>query len=191
MKKVGLFFGSFNPIHIGHLALANYMLEFENQDEIWFVVSPQNPFKKSNELLSADLRTEMVRLATQGQNRYHAEDIELSLPKPSYTIDTLNALKQKHPQYQFSIIMGADNIIRFQHWKEADKIAGHYPIFVYPRVGYQVDENELPELCKLTQAPIIEIASSDIREWIKDGKQTPYLIPESVFKFIQDNCLYQ
>ncbi|WP_439183566.1 nicotinate (nicotinamide) nucleotide adenylyltransferase [Carboxylicivirga taeanensis] len=191
MKKVGLFFGSFNPIHIGHLALANYMLEFENQDEVWFVVSPQNPFKETDELISAPIRVEMVRLATQKHEKYRVEDIELSLPKPSYTIDTLNALNRKYPQHQFSIIMGADNIMRFKQWKQADRIAGHYPVFVYPRIGYQVNEQELPHKCKLTQAPIIEIASSDIRQWIKDGRQTPYLVPEPVFSFIQNKQLYQ
>lgn len=191
MKNIGLFFGSFNPIHIGHLALANYMLEFENQDEIWFVVSPQNPFKEAGELINTELRIEMVRQATLGQTNYRVEDIELSLPTPSYTIDTLQALKLKYPDCRFSIIMGADNILRFQHWKEVDKIAGHYPVFVYPRVGFPVSERELPAKCKLTQAPIIEIASSDIRKWIKDGKQIPYLIPESVFNFIKENNLYQ
>lgn len=191
MKKIGLFFGSFNPIHIGHLALANYMLEFEQQDEIWFVVSPQNPFKSENELLSPKIRLEMVRLATQEHTHYRAEDIELSLPKPSYTIDTLKALKARHSDCVFSIIMGADNILRFEHWKSAKEITANHQLLIYPRHGYVINTSELPANSKITEAPIIEVASSDIRRWIKEGKQTPFLIPEKVFAFIQDKKLYQ
>ena len=191
MKKVGLFFGSFNPIHIGHLALANYMLEFENQDEIWFVVSPQNPFKRNDHLISANIRLEMVSLATDKQTSYRAEDIELSLPIPSYTIDTLKALKKKHSNCTFSIIMGADNVLRLDQWKSADEIIKEHCILVYPRSGYPVDNSSLPFNCKLTNAPMIEIASSDIRKWISEGKNTPYLLPETVFNYIQSKGLYK
>ncbi|MCT4646652.1 MAG: nicotinate (nicotinamide) nucleotide adenylyltransferase [Carboxylicivirga sp.] len=191
MKKVGLFFGSFNPLHIGHLALANYMLEFENQDEIWFVVSPQNPFKRSEDLLQTDLRIEMVRLATNEQSSYRVEDIELGLPIPSYTIDTLQALKLKYNNCSFSIIMGADNILRINQWKSADEIINNHSILVYPRPGYPVNVNDLPVNCKLTEAPMVEIASSDIRKWIKEGRKLPYLLPQAVYRFIQSMGLYQ
>ncbi len=191
MASIGLFFGSFNPIHIGHLALANYMLAFEKLDEIWFVVSPQNPFKKANDLLSAEHRIEMVRCATQNQTNYRVEDIELSLPVPSYTIDTLKALKTKHPQHQFSIIMGADNILRLEKWKAAEEIIQHHQLFVYPRLGYTVDESQLPPNCQLTQAPLIELASTDIRSWIKAGKKVPFIVPAGVFEYIQQHHLYQ
>jgi len=190
LKQIGLFFGSFNPIHIGHLALANYMVEFETIDEVWFVVSPQNPFKKSAELLDASVRIKMVELATQGQSNYKAEDIELSLPTPSFTINTLKALSQKHPDNKFTIIMGADNILRFHHWKAYEEIEVNYPILVYPRPNSKIDTKRLPENCKVTDAPLIEIASSSIRQWIKEGKSTPFLIPEKVFQFIQERNLY-
>ncbi|MCU4156027.1 nicotinate-nucleotide adenylyltransferase [Carboxylicivirga sp. A043] len=191
MKSVGLFFGSFNPIHIGHLALANYMLAFEDLDEIWFVVSPQNPFKKADDLLSAEHRIEMVRLAIQHQKSYRVEAIELSLPVPSYTIDTLKALEGKHPNCQFSIIMGADNIVRFNKWKAADEIMDKHQLLVYPRLGYSINDGQLPANCKLTNAPLVELASTDIRSWIKVGKEVPYLIPEVAFEYIKTNNLYK
>jgi nicotinate-nucleotide adenylyltransferase len=191
MKSVGLFFGSFNPIHIGHLALANYMLAFENLDEIWFVVSPQNPFKKVDDLLGAEHRVEMVRRATKDQNQYRVEDIELTLPIPSYTIDTLKALERKHSNCQFSIIMGADNILRIDKWKAADEIINNHQILVYPRLGYDVNESQLPANCQLTKAPLVELASTEIRRWIKAGKAIPFLIPAGVFDYIQQHNLYQ
>ncbi|MBK3518327.1 nicotinate (nicotinamide) nucleotide adenylyltransferase [Carboxylicivirga marina] len=190
MQSVGLFFGSFNPIHIGHLALANYMHEFEGLSEIWFVVSPLNPFKKADDLLDSEQRIEMVRLATEEQKTYRAEDIELSLPIPSYTIDTLNALTKRYPEKKFSIIMGADNIIRFNKWKSAEEIISNYNILIYPRPGYHLDAKQLPNNCKLSNAPLVEIASSDIRQWIKEGKSTPYLVPERVFEYIKEHKLY-
>ncbi|MBR8537634.1 nicotinate-nucleotide adenylyltransferase [Carboxylicivirga sediminis] len=190
MKQVGLFFGSFNPIHIGHLALANYMLEFENIEEIWFVVSPQNPFKNADELLSAEQRLEMVCIATQKEPKYRAEDIELSLPIPSYTIDTLKALEKKYTDCCFSIIMGADNIARFEHWKSAEEIIANHRIYVYPRHGTNLHSHTLTHNCKITAAPLIEIASSDIRQWIKEGKQTPFFLPAKVFEYIQSKGLY-
>lgn len=191
MKEVGLFFGSFNPIHIGHLALANYIREFENLDEVWFVVSPQNPFKQSSELLDAELRLKMVDLATQDQENYKAIDIELQLPTPSYTIKTLDALKSQYTNCQFSIIMGADNAQRLHHWKSYDEIISEHQILIYPRAGYIIDEEILHHNARLTKAPLVEMASSNIREWIRDGKETPYLIPERVYNFIQQKNLYR
>ncbi len=190
MKQTGLFFGSFNPIHIGHLALANYMVEFEGLDEVWFVLSPQNPFKEKSDLLDASLRIKMVKLATEEQERYRVEDIELSLPTPSYTIDSLKALENKYPGHQFTIIMGADNLLRLHHWKAYEEIAGNYAILVYPRPNCNVDINTLPKHCKLTNAPQIEVASSDIRQWLKEGKSIPFIIPGKVFQFIKDQDLY-
>ncbi|MCG8579261.1 MAG: nicotinate-nucleotide adenylyltransferase [Bacteroidales bacterium] len=191
MKSVGLFFGSFNPIHIGHLALANYMLAFEDLDEIWFVVSPLNPFKKAGDLLSAEHRVEMVHLATQNQKQYRVEDIELSLPIPSYTIDTLKALKERHSNCRFSIIMGADNILRFDQWKSADEIIKNSQLLVYPRRNYDIAKSQLPANCKITNAPVVELASTEIRSWIKAGKQVPFLIPEAAFEYIKQHKLYQ
>ncbi|WP_430812329.1 MULTISPECIES: nicotinate (nicotinamide) nucleotide adenylyltransferase [unclassified Carboxylicivirga] len=190
MRHIGLFFGSFNPIHIGHLALANYMLAFESLQEVWFVVSPQNPFKQKEDLLDAHLRVEMVRRATQHQKAYKVEDIELQLPTPSYTIDTLRALKKAHKQTEFSIIMGADNIQKFDKWKAADEILANHRLLIYPRPGYSVDTATLPDGCKLTNAPQIELASSDLRQWLKAGTELPFLIPECVMDFIKAKGLY-
>jgi len=189
-KQIGLFFGSFNPIHIGHLALANYMIECESIEEVWFVVSPQNPFKSSDDLVDASLRIKMVELATSNTPGYRAEDIELSLPTPSYTIDTLSALRQKYPNCEFSIIMGADNIVNFDRWKCASEIAENHNLLVYPRPEFKTDNILLPERCKITQAPLIEISSTEIRHWIRSGKEIPYLVPEKVYEFIQSNKLY-
>ncbi|WP_430814690.1 nicotinate (nicotinamide) nucleotide adenylyltransferase [Carboxylicivirga sp. RSCT41] len=191
MRSVGLFFGSFNPIHIGHLALANYMLAFEDLDEIWFVVSPQNPFKKTDDLLGAEHRVEMVRRATKKQENYRVEDIELSLPIPSYTIDTLKALNSRHANCRFSIIMGADNILNFNKWKAADEIIKNSRLLVYPRRNYTIKEKDLPANCKLTNAPLVELASTEIRSWIKAGKMIPFLIPEAAFEYIKQHKLYQ
>ena len=191
MKQIGLFFGSFNPIHIGHLALANFMVEFEAIDEVWFVVSPQNPFKKQSDLLDTPLRIKMVKMATSNEPQYKVEDIELSLPTPSYTIDTLRALSSQHTNCEFTIIMGADNILRFHHWKAHEEIAESYKLLVYPRPNITIKTSTLPKHCKLTEAPLFEIASSDIRQWIKSGKSTPYLLPEKVHQFIKDMKLYR
>lgn len=191
MKQIGLFFGSFNPIHIGHLALANYMVEFETIEEVWFVVSPQNPFKQKNDLLDTKLRIKMVELATTGQPAYRAEDIELSLPIPSYSIDSLKALEEKYPDCQFTLIMGADNILRFHHWKCYEEIAAKYPVLVYPRPNFKPDNSTIPPRCKITKAPLIEVSSSEIRQWIKDGKAAPYLLPQKVYQFIKQHGLYQ
>ncbi len=191
MRQIGLFFGSFNPIHIGHLALANYMAEFEGLDEVWFVVSPQNPFKETNGLIDARHRLNMVTRAIQDYPKIKAEAIELSLPIPSYTIDTLRALSQIHPTHQFHIIMGEDNIHHIHRWKEADQLVGHFPILVYPRKDYKIDSDHLPPHCKITQAPMVEIASSDIRVWIQAGKELPFFVSTPVMDYIKEHQLYQ
>ena len=191
MQQVGLFFGSFNPIHIGHLALANYMAEFEGLDEVWFVVSPQNPFKQADELIDADHRLNMVRQAIQKYPKLKAEALELSLPVPSYTIDTLRTLSEIHPTHQFHIIMGEDNIHHIHRWKEANKLVGHFPLLVYPRLGYKINNDQLPPLCKVTEAPVVEMASSDIRGWIKSGKELPFFVSTPVMAYIKEHNLYQ
>lgn len=193
MKQIGLFFGSFNPIHIGHLALANYMCEFENMDEVWLVVSPQNPFKSNADLAETDQRIKMAELATKGHDKIRVETIETTLPVPSYTINTLEALQKIHNDCFFNIIMGADNIQNIHRWKDADMILSNYCIYVYPRLGYSTNdiEIELPLSCKITKAPIIEISSSQIRQWLKAGKTIPYFTPEAIISFIKENNLYQ
>ena len=133
MKKIGLFFGSFNPIHIGHLILANYILENSDMDELWFVVSPQNPFKDKKSLLADHNRLDMVQLAVKNYPKMRASNVEFSLPKPSYTIDTLTYLKEKYPNYSFALIMGEDNLDSLPKWKNAEKLMSDYQIIVYPR----------------------------------------------------------
>ena len=133
--RIGLFFGSFNPVHIGHLAIANYLVEFGNIDQLWFVVSPHNPHKKKENLLHDYDRLEMMQIAIRNEHRFRVCDVEFRLPKPSYTIDTLTHLSEKYPDHSFSIIMGSDNIVNFHRWKNYDQILKNYGILVYPRPG--------------------------------------------------------
>ena len=194
MKKVGLFFGSFNPIHIGHLILANYILENTNMDELWFVVSPQNPFKEKKSLLKDHNRLDMVQLAIKNYPKMRASNIEFSLPKPSYTIDTLTYLKEKYPNYLFSLIMGEDNLTNLHKWKNYETLINHYQIIVYPRIG----ESEKPEKdiidCEniaLVNAPIIELSATEIRQMIKDGKNTRPMLPPEVFDYLDGSSFYK
>ncbi|MFK8039664.1 MAG: nicotinate (nicotinamide) nucleotide adenylyltransferase [Crocinitomicaceae bacterium] len=198
-KTVGLFFGSFNPIHVGHLILANHFANHTNLDEVWFVVSPQNPHKNKASLLDEKHRLAMVREAVEDNPKLKASNIEFGLPKPSYTIDSLAYLKEKHPTYQFAIIMGEDNLRSFHKWKNYEVILEKYPIFIYPRV-YTVQEqkaetktNELqnhPNI-QLIDAPLMKISSSFIRRSIKDKKDIRYLVSEPVFKYLDEMNFYK
>ncbi len=190
MIKTGLFFGSFNPIHIGHLAVANYMIEFENLDEVRFVVSPQNPFKKKDDLLDASLRLQMATIATKHHPAIHTENIELELPAPSYTSNTLKALQTKYPNHEFSIIMGADNLQNIHKWKDAAFILENFSILIYPRPGFKIDTNEYPTNCKITEAPMIDISSTQLRNWIANNKEIPYFTTPEVQNFIHYHKLY-
>jgi len=190
-KLTGLFFGSFNPIHIGHLALANYMLEFTEIDELWFVVSPQNPLKQKASLAPDYHRLEMVKLALEENYKMRVCDIEFKMPKPSYTIDTLTYLSEKYPSKKFSIIMGADNLKSFNKWKNFEIILNSYKIFIYPRLGYNSNNNEYKGNIKFTEAPIIEISSTFIRDAIKNGKNIRYFLNEKVFDYVNDCRLYK
>ncbi|MCU4164842.1 nicotinate (nicotinamide) nucleotide adenylyltransferase [Carboxylicivirga caseinilyticus] len=191
MMQIGLFFGSFNPIHAGHLALANYMCEFEEMDEVWFVVSPQNPFKSKADLIDTNHRLNMTQLATSEYSKFKVVDIETQLPIPSYTIDTLTELHKRHKNCIFNLIMGADNIQNIQRWKDGDRILSDYCILVYPRTGYSTENLEVPLSVKYTDAPVIEISSTKIRTWLKEGKQLPYFITPVVLEYIELNKLYQ
>lgn len=188
--KVGLYFGSFNPIHIGHLIIANYVLNEVEIDKIWFIVSPQNPFKESKTLLNEFDRLHLVRLAVETYNRLKASDIEFSLPKPSYTSNTLTFLSEKYPDYEFSIIMGSDSFQNLKKWKNAESIINNYPILVYKRLGFEI----LDDLIKSTiilNAPIIEVSASQIRENIKLGKSIRYLVPEVIREEIETRQFYK
>ena len=184
--KVGIFCGSFNPIHIGHLALANYLCEFEGLDELWFMVTPHNPIKRSDELWNDEFRLQLVKSAVEGYPKFKASDFEFKLPKPSYTINTLNKLRSVYPDCEFQLIIGSDNRHLFPRWKQSEEIIANYPILVYPRLGYPVDTNELPQGVRITQAPIFEVSSTFIRHALKEGKDIRYLLHPNVYQQIKE-----
>ena len=189
-KKVGLFFGSFNPIHVGHLIIANYMANYTDLDEVWFVVSPQNPFKEKKSLANMFDRLEMVNLAIEGADNLYASDIEFSLPKPSYTIDTLTYLAEKHPTKAFTLIMGEDNLVGFPKWKNADILLRDYRIMVYPRPGYDGGELKSHPSITMTDTPLMELSSTFLRKAIKEQKIVKFFIPDQVLEFIDKKGLY-
>ncbi|HBS88004.1 MAG: nicotinic acid mononucleotide adenylyltransferase [Bacteroidetes bacterium GWF2_38_335] len=187
---IGLYFGSFNPIHIGHLAIANYMVEFGNMDQLWFVVSPQNPLKNKVSLLEDYHRYELVFRAVEDDSRFRASNIEFSLPKPSYTIDTLTYLKEKYPKNKFVLIMGADNYTTIDKWKNYTEILDNYKIVVYPRKGIII-KDFIHSNVFISDAPLMEISSSFIREAIKNGKDIRYFVPEKAWKYIDEMNFYR
>ncbi len=188
--KIGLFFGSFNPIHIGHLIVANVMLSSTDLEQIWFVVSPQNPFKKNKSLLHEFDRLDMVEKAILDNNRFRAIDIEFSMPKPSYTIDTLIRLQEKYPQHHFKLIIGEDNLAQFPKWKNAEKIIEYFGLYVYPRPN--ADESPLKNHAqvRLVNAPLLDISATFIRESLKKGQSIRYMVPEAVEEFILRKKFY-
>lgn len=189
--KTGLFFGSFNPVHIGHLAIANYMLEFTDMDELWMIVSPHNPFKTINSLASEYDRIKMVELAIGKNHRISASDIEFRLPKPSYTIDTLTYLGERNPTKEFVLIIGSDNLDSFHKWKNYEEILKNYQIYVYPRLGSGLGKYSDYGNIRLVNAPTIEVSSSFIRESIKSGKDIRYFLNSEVYQYIQQNNFYK
>jgi nicotinate-nucleotide adenylyltransferase len=188
--KIGLFFGSFNPIHHGHLIIANLIIEHTELDQIWFVVSPQSPFKKKGSLLKEQDRLYLVQLAIEDNPNFRATDIEFRMPKPSYTIDTLVYLKEKYPQHTFSLIMGEDNINQIDNWKNGKIIKREHTIYVYKR---DVENTQIynDEKIKTLNFPYLDISATYIRTLIKDKKSAKYLLPEKVWKYIEDYKLYR
>lgn len=189
--KTGILSGSFNPIHTGHLILAQYMAEYEGLDEVWFVVSPQNPMKHQSVLINEKLRLEMVELAIKKNTRFKCCDIEYKLPVPSYTINTLNELEKKYPERKFSLIIGADNWLIFNRWKDAENILSRFSILIYPRTGYKIEKLPSHPNVKLTTAPCIEISSTFIRSAIAEKKDMNFFLPENVYKYILGKDLYK
>lgn len=187
--RVGLFFGSFNPIHVGHLMLAQYMVNFADVDEVWLVVSPQNPFKQDVELADTQHRLNMARLAVGDNEKIKISEVELSLPKPSYTIDTLRALEKEYPEIEFSIIMGADNLLGLNRWKEAETLLSRYRIIVYPRPGYEAKEPEGAHI-EIVDAPQVDISSTQLRRWIGEGRSVLYFTNDKVIEYFSQNNLY-
>lgn len=189
-ERIGLFFGSFNPIHLGHLIIANYILENTDLNKIWFIVSPQNPLKNTNDLLDDTIRLKLVRLAIKSNNKFKASDIEFKLSKPSYTINTLKYLKSKHKTKDFVLIVGEDNLDSFEKWKDYREILNDYELYVYPRTNSKANKNLNFQNIHKINAPLIEISSTYIRENIKLNKSIRYLLPEVVRKEIEKNNYY-
>lgn len=189
--KIGLYFGTFNPIHIGHMAIANYMVEFTEIQQLWFVVSPQNPFKEEKRLLKDYHRLEMVNRAIDNDDRFRASGIEFKLPRPSYTIDTLTYLQEAHPNHEFYMIMGSDNLKHFHKWKNADLILQNHQILVYPRPGDPIQDQPLHPRIHPVNAPLMEISASFIRQAIAAGKNINYFIPPKAYQYLQEMNFYR
>lgn len=187
--NIGLYFGSFNPIHHGHLIIANHILNECRVDEIWFVVSPQNPFKETSSLLNEQHRLNLVKIAIDNTARMRTSNIEFGLPKPSYTIDTLIYLEEKYPQHRFYLVMGSDGFQNIDKWKNADQILKNYPIIIYKRPGFEVIEKKGSSVT-VVDAPLLEISSTHIRKLIKEKKSIRYLVPETVLAEIDREQYY-
>lgn len=189
--KVGLFFGSFNPIHIGHLIIANYMANHTDLSEVWLVISPQNPLKVKAGLANMYDRLEMVNLALNGVEHIKASDVEFALPKPSYTVDTLIHLEEKYPNKSFYLIMGADNLASLKKWKNYEVILKNYSIYIYPRPGSDIDEWVNHPSIHITDTPLMELSSTFIRQAIKADKNVQFFLPDKVIQFIEGKNLYK
>lgn len=188
--KIGLYFGSFNPIHNGHLIIATYILQHTALDQIWFVVSPQNPFKQSSTLLNEYHRLHLVQQAIEGETKLKASDIEFSLPRPSYTIDTLTYLEEKYPDNNFSVIMGSDSYQNIGKWKSGELLQKKYPILVYQRPGFVIAEDAAIK-ATILNAPMLDISSTMIRTMVASGKSIRYMVPESVNEEILKSGYYK
>ena len=193
--KIGLYFGSFNPIHVGHLIIANHMAEYSSLDQIWMVVTPHNPLKQKNTLLDDYQRLHLVNLATDDYPKIKPSDIEFKLPQPNYTVNTLAHLKDKYPQHEFSLIMGEDNLKSLHKWKNYEFILENHDIYIYPRI---LETNDSETSSALNQsrihkidAPIVEISSTFIRENIKNKKNVRPLLPEKVWQYVDHNNFYR
>lgn len=192
MAKIGLYFGSFNPIHIGHLMVAEYLVENSDLAEVWFVVTPRSPFKQQAHLLADHHRLYMVRLAVEDDARFRACDAEFKLPQPSYTVHTLAYLQEKYPNKEFALILGADNLVHFDKWKNWEYILAHFSLYVYPRAGYDVPDCYLknPNV-HLISAPQIEISATFIRNSIQKGKNVKYSLLPKIADYIDKMSFYR
>lgn len=189
--KVGLFFGSFNPVHVGHLIIAGYMANYTGLQEVWLIVSPHNPLKNKEDLIQMYDRLEMAKLATENAENVRVSDIEFTLPQPSYTIDTLIHLREKYPEHEFSLIMGADNLKSLKKWKNYELILKDYRILVYPRPGFENLELADHPSITMTDTPLMELSSTFIRKSFKEGKSIRFFVPDSVLEFIESKSLYR
>lgn len=189
--KVGLFFGSFNPVHVGHMVLANYMLEYTGLERIWFIVSPHNPLKQKSTLLDEKQRLHLVNLAIGDNTKMKASNIEFKLPRPSYTVDTLAYLKEKYPKNEYALIMGSDNLESFHKWKNYEEILKYYELYVYPRPDSDGGKLKTHPKVKLVNAPLMEISSTAIRQAIKEKKDVRYFLPEAAWNYLKEMHFYK
>jgi nicotinate-nucleotide adenylyltransferase len=190
-KQIGIYSGSFNPIHLGHTQLAKHIIDQKIVDEVWFVVSPCNPLKERSELLDEYIRLEMLVLALQDQSQMKASDVEFSLPIPSYSIDTLNVLKSQHPTSQFYLIIGSDNALIFDQWKDYNQLLENFPVLVYPRKGYDFETvaDKYPSM-QLLSTPYYDISSTQIRQLIQEQQDLSSYLHPSVIQLIKENQFY-
>ena len=191
--KIGLFFGTFNPIHVGHLIIANHLAEYSDLDQVWFVVTPHSPFKKKSTLLEDNHRYQMVDRATENYSNLRASDIEFKLPQPNYTINTLTHLEEKYPNYDFCLIMGEDNLKSFHKWKNYELILEQNEIYVYPRISNRNIETQFKDHKSIIHidAPIMELSSTFIRNAIKEGKNVCPMLPENVWNYLDEMNFYR
>jgi nicotinate-nucleotide adenylyltransferase len=189
--KIGLFFGSFNPVHIGHLIIGNFMATQTDLDRVWFVVSPHNPLKPKKTLARDFDRLHLVRLGIGDNPKLEASNIEFGLPKPSYTVDTLAYLREKHPQHEFALIMGGDNLATLHQWKNYEFLLANYDIYVYKRPAYELGELAGHARVRQFEAPLLDISATYIRECLRQGKSVRYLVPEPVFEYLESSNIYR
>lgn len=191
MSNIGLFFGSFNPIHIGHMVIANWFVEYTDLDKVWFVVSPQNPFKEKKSLLADNHRLALVRVAIEEDPRFWVTDIEFKMPQPSYTIDTLTYLQEKYPDHQFTLLAGSDQLPTFDKWKNPQQILEFYKMYIYARPGYKGSKYDNHPSVEIFHTPLMEISSTFIRKSIKAGKDMRFMMPEKVWQYIREMHFYE
>lgn len=190
-KKIGLFFGSFNPVHIGHMIIANFLAENSDLDQVWLVVSPHNPLKKKSSLAKDHDRLHLVNLAIGDNLKLRSSDIEFNLPQPSYTVDTLAYLKEKYPNKTFALIMGGDSLGSFHKWKNYEVILAHHDIYVYQRPNYDLGEFRDNKRVHILEAPFLDISASYIRKCIKKKKSVQYMVPDAVFEYLERTPIYK
>lgn len=188
--KIGLYFGSFNPVHIGHLIIANQTVNDTDLQQVWFIVSPQNPFKQSASLLNENHRLHLIRSAIDGENNLRASSVEFNLPKPSYTVDSLAYLKEKYPEHEFSIVMGSDGFKNLDKWKNYEVIVNNHSIYIYKRPGFEITHTHGATI-HILEAPLLEISSTRIRDLIKKRKSIRFLVPDVVKEEIEIGGYYR
>ena len=189
--NIALFFGSFNPVHVGHMIIASYLVENTDVDQLWMVVSPHNPHKNKASLAKDHDRLHLVRLAIGDHDKIRASNIEFDLPKPSYTIDTLTYLKEKHPKYNFHLVMGGDNLGSFHKWKNYEQIIENHHIYVYQRPSFDLGSLQNHPHVHILEAPLLQLSATMIRTMIKEGKSVKYYVPDTVNEYLEETTLYR